>query len=203
MHVRLRRHECAHVPMCMYSIAHMYAGAAPLRSVSVTKVCCRGLLGVCLRGWASCACTPKPGSCAWCAQAACPSSLPADGNAVEVKLPVGWLLLGGLAYYLYSSMGGAGGQGVGAKHEISFQEFRNQLLAKVCAHMCVHVCLCCFTRGCLGPSIAFRVACIDPGLHSGCRLSGIGFMSMGAASSTQSFVPYPVPSVTHAPLLER
>eukprot|EP00983_Pelagomonas_calceolata_P005935 196992-Pelagomonas_calceolata.AAC.2 len=54
----------------------------------------------------------------------------ADGKTVEVNLPVGWLILGGVAYYLYSTMGGAGGQGVGAKHEISFQEFRNQLLAK-------------------------------------------------------------------------
>lgn len=53
-----------------------------------------------------------------------------DGKTVEVNLPVGWLILGGVAYYLYSTMGGAGGQGVGAKHEISFQEFRNQLLAK-------------------------------------------------------------------------
>jgi len=49
---------------------------------------------------------------------------------VAINLPIGWLLLGGAVYYLYSSSGSSSGGG-GPKQEISFQEFRNQLLAKV------------------------------------------------------------------------
>jgi len=55
---------------------------------------------------------------------------------------MGWLILGGVAYYLYNVFGGGGGHGAGAKQEISFQEFRNQLLAKVCARLCVCACVC-------------------------------------------------------------
>lgn len=54
----------------------------------------------------------------------------ADGSSVAINLPIGWLLLGGAVYYLYSSSGSSSGGG-GPKQEISFQEFRNQLLAKV------------------------------------------------------------------------
>ena len=56
----------------------------------------------------------------------------ADGGPkVEFNVPFNWLALSLVGYYLWNLGSGKGGIS-GPKHEISFQEFRSKLLAKVC-----------------------------------------------------------------------
>ncbi len=56
-----------------------------------------------------------------------------DGKEIQINLSLNWLAMAVLGYWLWSSTVGGGASGGSAvpRHEISFQEFRSKLLAKV------------------------------------------------------------------------
>ncbi len=53
------------------------------------------------------------------------------GKDPKLDVPVQWIGLAVLAYFVYNGMG-SGGVGGGRAQELSFQEFKMRLLSKVC-----------------------------------------------------------------------